>query len=135
MRETRFALGQDNSGGNSTDSITKNYTAGENLAAQRVVYFDQLTNKVFHADSSISSLAAKVVGITKQAVVTNTLVEVIELGLYTDNSFNFVNEKLVFLGSNGVLTQTTPTSGFRQVVATTRENNYIFVKIERPVLL
>lgn len=60
----------------------------------------------------------RAIGILKNAVMTGELGNVVIDGEFDDSSFSFTVGQPVFLGSNGGLTQTPPTSGWLVVVGT-----------------
>jgi len=76
------------------------------LGGQRVVASG--AGGLIYADNSILAHSDRVVGVTRGAVTSPALAEVITSGLLTDSAFNWAFPAPIYLGQNGVLTQTLP---------------------------
>ncbi len=83
-------------------------TAGTNLSALRAVTFDNNGEAVYASNNTIAN--AQVVGITITSASIGQPVTIAAAGLFTDNSWSWTKGP-VFLGTNGMLTQTAPTNG------------------------
>lgn len=83
-------------------------TAAANLSALRAVTTDANGDAVYASNDTVQN--AMVVGITANAANSGQVVTVKTSGILTDASWNWT-KGLVFLGTNGQLTQTPPTAG------------------------
>lgn len=83
--------------------------AGTVLGGHRVVYYDGLV--VRYADHVDEANADKVLGITTQAAEQGGVIRVKRQGLLVESTWSW-NPGPVFLGSNGLLTQASPVTGF-----------------------
>jgi hypothetical protein len=108
--------------------------AGESLGGHRVAIIDS-DNKVYYADRTNLDHMYKVVGITRGAANVGDNVEIQTYGLMTEQSWNWTAGKPIFLGTNGLLTQTSPMSGFCLIIAKALTSTDIFISIKNPILL
>lgn len=83
-------------------------TAGESLSALRAVTTDGSGNAVYASNDTLAN--AQVVGITLGAASAGASVGVKTFGTMTDAGWTWT-KGAVYLGTNGQLTQTAPTSG------------------------
>lgn len=83
-------------------------TAGTNLSALRAVTTDINGNAVYASNATPSD--SIVIGITATSANAGSLVTILDAGFITDGFWNWVKGP-VFLGTNGMLTQTPPTGG------------------------
>lgn len=81
--------------------------AGATLGGHRAIFID--AGRAQYADSAAPS-AERVAGITLGAAAEDAVVNYQTAGAITEPSWNW-NEGPVFLGANGMLTQTPPSSG------------------------
>lgn len=95
-----------NLGGSIGNELT--FVAGQNLSALRAVTTNALGQAVYANNTSLAD--AIVVGITKTSATSGSQIQVLPSGLLVDANWNWVKGP-VFLGVNGVLTQTVPTNG------------------------
>lgn len=92
------------------------------------------SNSVMEADSSDIS-TARVYGITWQGGNAGAIVDVITAGKISDPSISVTIDQPVYLGSNGALTTTAPTSGVHCLIGFGVETNTILVRISEPIQL
>lgn len=91
--------------------------AGSALSALRVVRPDAIGRAVYASSNTVAD-AEMVYGMTITAAAGAGLpVTVLLSGYYTDASWAWDLTKPIWLGVNGVLTQTSPATGFTQAVA------------------
>jgi hypothetical protein len=95
-------------GGVTSQTSTQNYLAGAALSALRLVKLNS-SNQLVYADSSTD---ATVLGLTFQAVSSGVAPITILSGLVTDSSWNWARGAPLFLGSNGQISASIPSSGF-----------------------
>lgn len=117
------------------DCIVKKYlTAATALGSQRVVIVNNSgqaeyanTNQVLHIN--------RVAGITRTAVSAGERVEILYEGEIYEAAWTWVLGVPIFFNSLGVLTQTAPTTGFRQTVGMPVSANRIAIAIGIPIKL
>jgi uncharacterized protein YgbK (DUF1537 family) len=83
-------------------------TAGENLSALRAVTSNAGGQAVYASNDTLAN--AQVVGITSNAASAGTGVTIKTSGILTDANWTWT-KGTVYLGTNGALTQSAPTSG------------------------
>lgn len=120
------------SGGIVPANVDTVLTAGVNISALRAITTDS-SGKAKYATNTTAADAI-VVGISITAANTGANVTIKTSGLITDNAFNFT-KGIVYLGTNGQLTQTAPTSGAYIVpVAKAITQTTIIVDIDNSIL-
>lgn len=98
-------------------------SAGEVISALKCVYSDDGKAKVCNAsDSATSDLF---IGISINSAGINQDVTIRADGIISDNNFNFVSGQIVFIGSNGELTQTISNQSYVQIIGIALENKKI----------
>lgn len=88
-----------------TGTLDVAITAAENLGAYRAVGYDG-----FYTQPNADSLAAYA-GVTRTATVSSNSVNVVRSGVITENGWSWIPNAPMFIGENGILTQTQPTAG------------------------
>ncbi len=116
------------------EGIIVQKTAGVALGGHRAVVLDA-TAKVIYADQSNLDHANKVLGITTGAAALNALAIIKTYGELTEPTWNWTLNQPVFLGANGLLTQTVPTSGFILIVGFPIEATKLFIEIKQPIII
>ena len=118
-------------------TITNNYgadtvavTAAENLGGHRIV-----TVEGYYASKDTANDKFKVLGMTTGAVVSGAEATVAVSGFVEENSWNWTVGTPVFLSTNGLLTQTVPTSGFRLIVGKPKTATILFIEISEPIVI
>lgn len=107
-------------------------TAGSSLSALRAVY--ELDGAV-HALSADDALHVDLLlGITLTAAQAGDPVNVQRLGAIEDDSWNWVPGR-VYLGAEGALTQTPPTSGFDLLIGAATSATRITLNLQDPISL
>ena len=119
-------------GHGAVELLTK--VAGENLGGHRAVIVDN-DNKVYYGDRTNFAHMYKVVGITRGAANIGTNVEIQTYGLMTELSWNWIAGQPIFLGTNGLLTQIPPTTGFSLIIAKALTSTDIFISVKIPIIL
>lgn len=89
-------------------TTTQSYLSGVSLSALRLVKLNS-SNQLVYADNSTD---ATVLGLTFQAVSTGVAPITVLSGLITDSGWNWARGAPLFLGSNGQITTSIPSSGF-----------------------
>lgn len=86
------------------------------------------------ADKDTASHMHVVLGVTKGAASQGSPVEIQTVGEMIEPSWVWVNGP-VFLGSNGIMTQTPPTTGFQLQIGTAIAPTVLMIKIGAPISL
>lgn len=121
----RGPAGRDGAPGGQTET----FVAGEPLGGHRVVYASGST--VRYADGADASTAAQVVGVTTQAADSGTPIIVQRVGRMTEATWAWTPGP-VFLGANGLPTQTTPQSGVYLQIGAALDATTLDVRIGTP---
>ena len=110
------------------------YTAATALGGQRAVCLQ--SDGLHYADAATAGHVGLVAGITPGAVEAGALTSIVCFSEMTEPSWNWTPEQPVFVGLNGVLTQTLPdTAVFSQVVGVATSPTSIFVRLREPLIL
>ena len=110
------------------------YLAAEALGGHRVVRC--ASDGLRYADATHPAHAGGVAGITTAAFSAGDAVTLVSLGELVELSWNWTPDAPVFVGANGVLTQTLPAgAAFSQVVGVATSPTSMFVRLREPVTL
>lgn len=107
--------------------------AGEAIGGHRVVYGRD--GEVFHASSDDTESASAVIGISLGAAAVGTTAQILVAGLVAESSWNWLPSKPIFLGLNGVLTQTPPAAGVSLVIGVPTASNSMSINVQMPITL
>ena len=117
--------------------ITNNYAtdtvgiiAAENLGGHRIVTVDG-----YYASKDTETDKFKVLGMTTGAASITAEATVQISGFIEEPSWNWTVGTPVFLSANGLLTQTVPTSGYRQIVGKPKTATILFIEISEPIVI
>lgn len=113
---------------------TLQYPAGENISALRVVYI--LDGVAYKADQSNLYETSGAIGLTTAAASIGQSVTIKTSGELSDNGWNWSNptNPAIYLGADGALTQTAPTSGYVKEMAVAVMPTMIHIKPHCTVL-
>lgn len=130
-----FALGlQGPKGDDGTlPAQTESAVAGTNLSALRVVRGTDASTVVYCTLDAADIGTA--LGVTVSAATAGGAVSVLTAGIMEDSSWNWNTNLPVYLGADGVLTQTVPASGYHQVIGTPESPIKLKVSIQQPIRL
>lgn len=109
-------------------------TAGEALGGHRVVVLNADAEAVY-ASNAVPDHLHKVLGLTTGAVTLGAEATVQTGGEMIEPTWAWTLDAPIFLGENGLLTQTPPVSGFMLVVAFPVTATKIFIKLREPLAL
>lgn len=104
--------------------ITITTTAGEALGGHRAVVVQN--GEAFYADKDTEVHAGQTVGITTHAATLGASVEIQYAGELEHSTWNF-NPGSVYIGANGVLTQTRPTTGWVTNIGVALDATKLFI--------
>lgn len=116
--------------------VPTTYTAGVNLSGHRMVLLDASRNAIY-ADNTTAAHAVQVYGLTKTAALTGESVEIVRNVEVLEPTWSWTHGGAIYLGANGLLTQTPPTSPavFSLCVGFATASNRMFVSIGTPIFL
>lgn len=106
--------------------------AGETISALRGVY--ELDGRVYKLDQQDSLHIDYFLGITISSASSGREIVVKRSGTIDDASWNWT-PGLVYLGTDGMLTQTVPTTGWEMVVGNSPSPQRLNIDFDEPVLL
>jgi len=121
----------------SADIPQRTYThvAGAALGGDRVVYIDN-ANTAQYADNTNLAIVNTVLGITTGAAAMGANVEIQTEGEYTEPSWTWTLGQPIFLGTNGLLTQTQPSApAFSLIIGFPITATKIFLRFNNPIVL
>ncbi|QIL81783.1 hypothetical protein G7047_19075 [Diaphorobacter sp. HDW4A] len=107
--------------------------AGEALGGHRVVFardgfaFHASRDDVFHANA--------VLGITTGSASAGSAANVQTAGVIVESSWAWLASKPIFLGLNGVLTQSPPTTGVSLVIGVPTASDSMLINVQMPINL
>lgn len=90
--------------------LTKRFYAGENIARGRAMFVDT-DGRIYHVDISDSSTVDRFVGIAEEDGGPGTVITVCTHGISQVGGSGWSRGVLYYIGSNGFLTSTEPSSG------------------------
>lgn len=108
--------------------------AARPLGGHRAVYLTP-DNDLDYADHTDPQTVPTLLGITTQATTAGDTPTVVVYGDLTEGSWTWTPGQYVYLGANGQLTQTPPTTGTAYILATAVTATHIFVNIREPIAL
>ena len=120
--------------GEAGDLIVTDHLAGEALGGHRGVIVGN-DNRLYYADQSNLTHFNRVLGITTGAAVQNDPASVRVGGIMTEPSWTWDLDKFIYLGVNGLLTQTPPGTGFLLEMGWPINPTSMMVDIKLPLFL
>lgn len=116
-----------------TSSETTPLITAQAVSALRAIATDASGNAVY-ADHNTASTRESIVGISTNAVGNGGTVHVRYTGVMTDPSWAFTRGP-VFVGANGVLTQTAPATGYIRIVAYAIDADTVVVNVQPSIIV
>lgn len=114
-----------------TASLSATYPAGETINGHRAVYL--VGGEVFHADKDVAFNA--VLGLSLNAAAIGDNVVVRFAGIAEEPSWTWTEGEPIFLGDDGVLTQTPPGIGSLIELGVALTATSVDVRVQEPVVL
>ena len=105
------------------------------IGGQRILV--GIAGSIAYASNANLSHAGKVIGISVNAATTGQLVDIHESGEITDSSWTWTIDQPVYLGTNGLMTQTPPATGsalFLQVLGFAVLTTKVFFRPFQPIV-
>lgn len=109
------------------------FPAGAALGGHRAVRL--LNGAAIYASNDAPDDRNLVVGITRGAAVEGDDVVIQSVGLMAEPSWSWTPDRQVFLGLNGLLTQTPPTSGFILIIGIAVASDQILIGAKMPIIV
>ncbi len=120
--------------GGDTGRVTQVWIAGEPLGGHRVVYANE--GSAFYASADNADTAMQIAGITTHAAAMGGDIQVQSAGPLTEPSWDWDVTKPIFLGLNGLMTQTVNMAwNFIRIVGYPTGLHSMMVSLEEPVFL
>ena len=113
---------------------TQQYPAGVALGGHRMVVLND-TGHAIYADKDMPAHAGKVLGMTTGAVALGDLTTIQTGGEITEPSWTWTLDTPVWLGSNGLLAQAMPTTGFSLIIGFPITATKLFINLREPLFL
>lgn len=107
--------------------------ASVDLGGHRIVV--AIGSQIAYADNTIPSHSSIVTGIITQAVTSGQAVNVTISGEVIEGTWSWTLDKPIFLGGNGLMTQTVPSTGFLLQVGYPTSTTSIVVDIKTAITL
>lgn len=119
-------------GPDGTSAVTK--VAAGAIGGQRVV-IGNTDGTVRYADATDLTDLGRVLGVTQTAAADGEPVNVIVRGYYEEPTWTWNTTLPLYVGSNGLITQTAPTVGFSQIIGFAETPTRIFIRMREPIAL
>jgi len=103
------------------------------LGGNRVVVLNA-SEQVIYADSTNTTHADKILGVTTGASNLGENVTIQTYGEMVEPSFAFTPGQAVYASTNGLMTQTPPTSGFKRGIGFALAATKLFIDLREPVI-
>ena len=110
------------------------YPAASAIGGHRVVVLNA-DEEVEYADNTTAAHANKVIGLTTGAAIEGADVIIQSYGEMSEVSWSWTLDVPVWLGTNGLMTQTPPTSGFSLIIGFPVSATKLFVDLREPIFL
>jgi hypothetical protein len=116
-----------------SDRILLSRIASGAIGGQRMV-IGNANGTISYADTTNSDHLGKVLGMTDKAYSNGDPAIVVREGLIEFNGWSFDVDLPIYLGVNGVLTQSPSSSGFSQIVGFAEAPTKLFINLREPIL-
>ena len=113
-------------------SSTLPMNCGEDIIVNRLVY--ATGGLIYHADKDTPAKSV-VIGISTQSVSSGGSVEILTFGERLDGSFSYGSSGDLWLGTNGQVLTTAPSTGTLVRVGSISSNTSIILNIQQPLTL
>ena len=114
--------------------IVKNKIAGETISAFNIVRLYD-ANTIVKCSNNSTYSDARAIGISLSAGDAGDTIRVLILGIIENTFFNYPAGTLLFLGTNGTITDTAPTSGHLTIIGECPANGVFSISIKEPIVL
>lgn len=114
--------------------IYVDYVAGVALGGHRAVVLDASEQAVY-ADKDTLTDRDKVIGITTGASIMGATAQIQTAGELTEPSWSWTAGDTIYLGTNGLLSNAAPVTGFVLKIGFAISPTKIFISIKQPIIL
>lgn len=114
-------------------SAFKQYTSGMDIVVNRLIYVKD--GLAYHADNATLGNSTHLVGLSVQSVSSGGGVDILTFGDRTDGSWSFNGDEQLWLGANGQLLTTAPSTGVLVNVGVVTSSTSINLNIQEPLVL
>lgn len=104
------------------------------IGGYRVIVSDA-SGYALHADYTNLNHASCILGVSTTAVTDNSTLTIRSSGFLEEATWNWTLYQPIYLGVDGVLTQTPPASGFIQIVANVITPTKLLINIKDPIVI
>lgn len=108
--------------------------AGAILSGHRMVVLDAV-GKAVYADNTAMTHVNKVLGMTVGSAVADAAIDILRWGELEEPSWTWTLDQPVFLSTNGLLTQTPPSTGFSQIIGFPVSATKLYISLREPIIL
>ncbi len=115
------------------NNIQKDFIAGESIISFHAVVL--LNDKLYLANKDDATHVNKVIGLSLQSGNANDTITVLIYGVAYLQYWNLVLNSNYFVGNNGDLLGSKPTTGFLQCIGFADTTDKLFVKLSEPINL
>lgn len=112
---------------------TLTYPAGDNLSGHRIVLIEN--GAAIYADCSTPGHVNRALGMTTGAATLGADTTIQTGGEITEPLWNWTVDTPVWLSTNGLLTQTVPTSGFSLIIGIPVTETKLYLRFREPIKL
>jgi hypothetical protein len=88
-----------------------------------------------YADNTDISTAHTFVGISYNAASDSDIVNIVTAGPVTEATWNWTPKQPIYIGTNGTLTQTAPTSGYIRRIGFAQTSTTVYVQPSQPLFI
>ena len=120
------------SSGGGTDGTITNIVTNTAIGGHRAVVY--VNGIIDYASNQTPTHATNVIGISMAAVNAGDTLSIKTIGLLVEPSWSWAVNTPIFVGTNGLLTQTPPTTGFTLIIAMPITPTTIFIKQQSPYI-
>lgn len=114
--------------------LNETWIAGENLSGERIVYASSST-EVKYADKNSIYDCNSIIGITLHAASINDSIKCQTSGILINDAWNWTPSFPIFLGNNGLITQSPPTTGIMVELGVAISSTAIYINIKETIEL
>ena len=115
------------------DTTATTGNAGETINGHRVV--TRSLGVIYHADKDNLSHQTQILGMSLNAGLISTNINIITMGYVLEPSWSWTPDKPLFLDNNGSMTETPPTTGFLIQVAQSISATEVWIDIKMGITL
>ena len=121
--------------GEETTSLNSNsFVAEYSLSALRAVIVNN-DSRLEYASSNIAEHSFSIVGVLKDAIAVGDSGKALIQGSLSDSSWNWTLGTPIYLGVDGMLTQSAPSTGFQIILGKPTSPTTVYFEIGEPILL